>query len=148
MRRQITLIFFISIVWIPRLVSLGAQSLPVGFPLIEEGLRRGQLLGTVDSLLSFDIRSLNHIETLQQNKPSFTFGSALRKSENEQFNVQLLPISNQTEYASNIPYQTNNGLMLPIAGFQSSLSAGVYAKLGILSLQLYPTLLLWNESRS
>ena len=140
MRRQITLIFFISIVWIAGLFSLGAQSLPVGFPLIEESLRRGQLLGTVDSLLSFDIRSLNYIETLQQNKPSFTFGSELRKSENELFNVQLLPISNQTEYTSNIPYQTNNGLMLPIAGFQSSLSAGVYAKLGILSLQLYPTL--------
>ena len=140
MKKQIILIFFISIVWIPVLVSLRAQSLPVGFPLIEEGLRRGQLLGTVDSLLSFNIRSLNHIEALQQNKPSFTFGSVLRKSENEQFNVQLLPISNQTEYTSNIPYQTNNGLMLPIAGFQSSLSAGVYAKLGILSLQLYPTL--------
>ena len=140
MRRQITLIFFISIVWIPGLVSLDAQSLPVGFPLIEESLRRGQLLGTVDSLLSFDIRSLNYIETLQQNKPSFTFGSELRKSENELFNVQLLPISNQIEYTSNIPYQTNNGLMLPIAGFQSSFSGGFYAKLGILSLQLYPTL--------
>ncbi|MEZ7854076.1 MAG: hypothetical protein QMB12_03140, partial [Cyclobacteriaceae bacterium] len=64
MKKQIILIFFISIVWIPVLVSLRAQSLPVGFPLIEEGLRRGQLLGTVDSLLSFNIRSLNHIEAL------------------------------------------------------------------------------------
>ena len=30
--------------------------------------------------------------------------------------------------------------MLPLAGFQSSLSGGFYAKLGILSLQLYPNL--------
>ena len=103
-------------------------------------MRRGQLLGTVDSLLSFNIRSLNQIEALQQNEPSFTFGSVPRKSENEQFNVQLLPISTQTEYTTNTPYQTNNGLMLPLAGFQTSLSAGFYAKLGILSLQLYPTL--------
>ncbi|MDC1517255.1 capsule assembly Wzi family protein [Cyclobacteriaceae bacterium] len=139
MRKQITLIF-LSIVWIQGYASLRAQSLPVGFPLIEEGLRRGQLLGTVDSLLSFNIRSLNHIEALQQKELSFTLGSVIKKSANEQFNLQILPISTQIEYTSNTPYQTNNGLMLPLAGFQSILSAGFYAKLGILTLQLYPTL--------
>ena len=116
------------------LVSLFAQSLPVGIPLIEEGLRRGQLLGTVDSLLSFNIRSLNDIEGFQGKEPFFNFGSGLKKSKNEQFNLQLLPISTQTEYSSKIPYQTNNGLMLPLAGLQTNLSAGFYAKLGILSM--------------
>ena len=123
MRKQITLIF-LSIVWTQGYVSLRAQSLPVGFPLIEEGLRRGQLLGTVDSLLSFNIRSLNHIEALQQNEHSFIFGSVLKKSANEQFNLQILPISTQTEFTTQTPYQTNNGLMLPLAGFQTSLSGG------------------------
>jgi len=139
LRKQITLIF-LSTFWIQLLVSLFAQSLPVGIPLIEEGLRRGQLLGTVDSLLSFNIRSLNDIEGLQGKGPFFNFGSGLKKSKNEQFNLQLLPISTQTEYSSKIPYQTNNGLMLPLAGLQTNLSAGFYAKLGILSIQLYPNL--------
>jgi len=139
LRKQITLIF-LSIVWIQVLVTLRAQSLPVGFPLIAESLRRSQLLGKVDSLWSFNIRSFNQIEGPQHKDPIFTFGSVLRKSENEQFNVQLLPISSQTEYTTNTPYQANNGLMLPLSGFQTSLSAGFYAKLGILSIQLYPLL--------
>ena len=139
MRKYITLIF-LGTVWIQLLVSLWAQSLPVGIPLIEEGLRRGQLLETVDSLFSFNIRSLNQIEELQGKEPFFNFGSVLKKSKNEQFNLQLLPILTQTEYTSKIPYQTNNGLMLPLAGFQTNFSVGFYAKLGILSIQLYPNL--------
>lgn len=139
MRKQITSIF-LGIVWTQLSVSLWAQSLPVGITLIEEGLRRGQLLETVDSLLSFNIRSLNHIEEMQVKEPFFNFGSVIKKSKNEQFNLQLLPILTQTEYTSKIPYQTNNGLMLPLAGFQTNLSVGLYAKLGILSIQLYPNL--------
>ena len=119
MRKQITSIFF-GIFWAQLSVSLWAQSLPVGITLIDEGLRRGQLLETVDSLLSFNIRSLNHIEEMQVKEPFFNFGSVIKKSKNEQFNLQLLPILTQTEYISKIPYQTNNGLMLPLAGFQTN----------------------------
>lgn len=139
MKKRIFFIFS-GIICLQIVTPLHAQSLPVGFPLIEEGLRREQLLETVDSTMSFNIRSLNFIEGLQEKKPSFTFGSMLKKSENQQFSLQILPILNQTEYTNNTPYQSNNGLMLPLAGFQSSLSGGFYAKLGILSLQLYPTL--------
>ena len=70
----------------------------------------------------------------------FNFGSVLKKSKNDQCNLQLLPILTQTEYTSKIPYQTNNGLMLPLVGFQTNFSLGFYAKLGILSIQLYPNL--------
>ena len=139
MKKRILFIFS-GIICLQIINLLYAQSLPVGFPLIEEGLRREQLLERVDSTISFNIRSLNFIEELQKKRPFFTFGSMLKKSERQQFFLQILPILNQTEYTSNTPYQTNNGLMLPLAGFQSSLSGGFYAKLGILSLQLYPNL--------
>ena len=99
------------------------QSLPVGTPVLEDAFRRGQLAGRNDSLLSLCIRPL-FPET------------DLSKGKSVQF--KLLPVTILTQYTSHHPYSINDGAMIPAKGFQSIASAGVFAKIGPLSIQLRP----------
>lgn len=124
------------------LITAFAQTIPVGFPVLEEYARRAQLLGKLDSTVSFTLRPLQ-LETLAAAMDSaaatpVTHWKVLWASDKLKARVTLLPFQFRTEYNSHHPYGWNNGLMIPNRGIQTLVSAGVYAKLGPLSIQLYP----------
>ncbi|HEY1062810.1 MAG TPA: capsule assembly Wzi family protein, partial [Daejeonella sp.] len=142
MRKKALLIILLQI-----LVNAGigfAQTLPVGLPVIEDSYRREQLLGNKDSLISFTIRPIyagdqlrSGIDTISADKRLFKFNSRLSVPGNKGI-IQLLPISLQHQYNSILPYDWNDGTMIPAKGNQTSLSFGAFFKYGPLSIQLRP----------
>ncbi|HXH99797.1 MAG TPA: hypothetical protein VNI52_05990 [Sphingobacteriaceae bacterium] len=123
-----------------------SQTLPVGTPVLEDYYRRMQLLGKLDSNISFTVRPLSS-EALQEEdifNPRDSTGdrtsghSGTRTFANVKGKFQVLPITLQTQYNTKRPYGWNDGPMIPARGFQTVLSAGVYGKYGPLSIQLRP----------
>ena len=130
---------------------LSAQSISVGTPALEDAYRRAQLMGKIDSSLSFTSRPFfpaqsqkitnifdpdSTLEKDRWNKWDGTFTFAGNKGF-----IQILPVTLQVKYSRPCPISMNDGLMIPAKGFQPLLSAGVYAKLGPLSIQFQPEFL-------
>ncbi len=112
------------LVWIILLPLFGiSQTLPVGTPVLEDAFRRGQLAGQNDSLVSFCLRPLFPDTAFPKGKP---------------FQFKILPVTLLTQYTTHHPYSMNDGAMIPARGFESIASAGVFAKLGPLTVQLRP----------
>lgn len=136
-------VFFISIK-----IEVKAQSVPVGTTGIEDYYRRQQLLGKLDSSVSFSIRPL-FPSSIFKTKNVFDPDSTLnidgyfKSSGPARFakglgEFQILPFSWQQQYNSDHPYGWNDGAMIPARGYQTTLSGGVFAKFGPLSIQLRP----------
>lgn len=125
-----------------------AQTTPVGIPVLEDAYRREQLQGKNDSLISFTIRplftgralnrysdSLN--DTLSRSESLLKFNSTYRLAGGKG-TFRLLPFNTQLQVNSELPYDWNDGAMIPAKGFQSQYSFGAFASYGPLSLQLKP----------
>ncbi len=111
---------------------LFAQNIPVGsVDMIETRLRNEQLLGKGDSFVSFSLRPLS--ENLLHDLQSDSTDS----SKNKVF-LKILPINLKLQYNTFAPYGWNDGSMIPAKGYQTLLSGGIYAKYGLLSVQLRP----------
>lgn len=140
-------IIFISLIsFIPGIVR--AQSLPVGTPGLEEYYRRKQLLGELDSSVSFASRPLFPVAAFKV-KNAFDPDSTLNKDDyyksngpirfaNGKGEFQFMPFSWLQQYDSNHPYGWNDGAMIPARGYQTMVSGGFFAKFGPLSIQLQP----------
>jgi hypothetical protein len=127
MNAKFSIIFFL-------LVSntILAQNIPVGsIDMAEQRGRNEQLLGNGDSLVSFTLRPLE----LDLINPSSTKSN---EDKSKKINIQALPITLTQQYNTFAPYGWNDGAMIPTKGYQTLLSAGLYAKYGILSVQLRP----------
>lgn len=123
-------------------VSLSsAQVLPVGIPQLEDYYRRQQLLGKLDSTISFSVRPLTNAALKQRNiynpDSSYIDNSQYRFA-NGKGMVQIMPATWQNQLTSAFPYGWNDGGMIPAVGYQAMLSAGVYAQYKWLSIQLRP----------
>lgn len=139
-------ILLIAIVCLP-VLSKG-QSLPVGTPGLEDYYRRAQLMGQLDSNISFTVRPIFPAVSLKFKDvfdPSNSLNSErVSKFEgkfaglNNRISFQLLPITFQQQYNSLHPDGYNDGAMIPARGYQNMFSMGIYAKLGHLSIQLRP----------
>lgn len=124
-----------------------SQTVPVGMPGIEDYYRRQQLLGKVDSNLSFALRPIT---------PHYAFNEAdafypNEKLDNEKLDhlkpinfanskglFMVLPISWQQQFNSHHPYGWNDGAMIPAKGYQTMVGAGFFVKYGPLSIQFRP----------
>lgn len=95
------------------------QSIQVG-TVIEDTVRRAQLLGSLDESASFTAR------------PFFPAASK------EKAVFKLMPFSWKQQYNSDHPEGLNDGAMIPARGYQSFVSGGIFAKYGIVSVQLMP----------
>ena len=127
-------------------VGLQAQSLPVGTPLLEDALRREQLLGLIDSSYSFTVRPVYPVMAFGRTN---TFNPEL-VGYNKGFNpgsfhfagkhglLQLLPVSINQQFNTHHPFSLNDGSMIPARGYQARISAGFFGRLGPLSVQLQP----------
>ncbi len=125
--------------------DLSAQSLPVGTPVLEDYYRRQQLLGKLDSNLSFSVRpilsgaQLNVSDIFYPDSTTgktinggpFTFGKGRGV-------FKVLPLTVLQQFNSHHPYGWNDGAMIPARGYQTMISGGLYFKYGPLSVQLRP----------
>lgn len=129
------------------LVSFG-QTLPVGTPVLSDFYRRQQLLGKLSPDLSFTSFPLFPRE-ISKVQDVFDPDSILNKNRIIDFNgtatflnlkarIQLLPVLLKSQYNSIHPAGFNDGVMVPARGYQSVFSAGVFFKLGPLSVQFNP----------
>lgn len=123
-----------------------AQNIPLGFPLLNEYLRREQVLGNLNNDFSFNVRPINAESAFPTFHSPF-FNDSLKnnnlkifpiQSESEKFKLSVLPIQLTTIYNSTLPDGWTNGELIPAKGLQTLVSAGVHMKLGKLSIQLYP----------
>src|ERR1700748_3127898 len=127
--------------------KINAQSLPVGSPVLDDYYRRIQLLGKVDSNVSFTVRPILSAATLKTSDV-FDPDSTLKRDHfiysgpvsfgNGHGSFQILPLSWQQQVNTDHPYGWNDGPMIPAKGYQTMVSGGFYLKYGPLSIQLRP----------
>ncbi len=122
---------------------LSAQTLPVGLlPNLEDNVRRQQLLGNDTSKRSFIIRPLflSATDELKYGDADshINLRNSLWSSKNKKMGLYALPITLQQQYNSHHPYGINDGAMIPSKGYETMLSAGVFFKVGPLTVQLRP----------
>jgi hypothetical protein len=125
-----------------------AQSLPVGTVGLEDYYRRKQLLGELDSSISFSVRPLFPAVAFKVDKvfdPDSILNSEgyFKNAGPKRFlhgigEFQILPLSWQQQYNSVHPYGWNDGSMISARGYQTLLSGGLFVKIGPLSIQLRP----------
>lgn len=125
--------------------SLG-QTIPLGTPIIEEYFRNQQLLGQFDSSFTFNYRPIvlgeNGVEVDSSIfNPHDYFGEKLYFLK-KKGHLRLLPAELRVAYDHKRPDSRNDGAMIRSRGFQTLASAGVYAELGILSIQFKPEFIL------
>jgi hypothetical protein len=128
--------------------QLHAQTLPVGIlDGIENTYRRQQLLGNDHSNRSFMIRPLYITEFDQLSVEEEEANGAISLTDfrklvytgfNERLNVYALPLVWQQQMNSHHPYGMNDGSMIQAKGYQTQISAGVYAQFGPLHIQFRP----------
>jgi hypothetical protein len=122
-----------------------SQTLPVGSPVIEDALRRLQISGTLPSDISYTVRPVsayafggadslyNPLKWAGDEKGPARVSYAKGKGE-----LVVLPATIRQQFNSHHPYGWNDGSMIQAKGYQTQISAGIYTKLGPLSIQLRP----------
>jgi len=129
-------------------LELEAQSISVGTPVLEDAYRRAQLLGYLDSTISFTSRpifpavlfKLNDVfdpDSTLVNKRWTKFDGAYRFVKNKGI-IKLLPVTWLQQMNTVHPEGINDGAMIPARGYQTLVSFGIYAQYGPLSIQLKP----------
>ncbi len=118
----------LKIIWVVycgfSLQGLQAQQLIIGSPE-EDSLRTAQLAGNYNPNVSFAIRPL-------ELKPADIFWKKIV--------VKPLPLTLITQFNSRRPFGWNNGAMILARGLQVMGRAGIYARYGIVEMQLAPEL--------
>lgn len=122
--------------WLIILLIIGnkivAQNISVGsIDMMETRLRNEQLLGRVDSLISFTMRPLSQNLLFDSETNSNT------KLKNK-ISIQAFPIRLTQQYNTFAPSGWNDGAMIPAKGYQTLLSAGLFAQYGILNVKINP----------
>jgi len=123
-------IYYLSFLTCFASISFYAQNIAIGsVDMIEQRSRNEQLLGNGNPLISFTLRPLA-LELVDSTQ--------VRDIHSKEFITKTLPISLIQQYNSFAPYGWNDGSMIPAKGYQTQLTAGLYAQYGILSMQLKP----------
>jgi len=111
-----------------------SQSLPVGTMAIEDWYRKAQLLGKIDSNISFTIRPL----TAQALKRNHLYNPTDTGFSSEKTTFQWMPAVVGFQYNSTFPTGRNDGPIIPAVGPQTYLSTGFTASYKFISIQLKP----------
>jgi hypothetical protein len=114
-----------------------AQNLPANQPILEEYIRRSQLLSK-NSSFSFLSRPISLADSLLTESVSYSMKLASSSEANFwKSQVSLLPIFLATQVGPGSPYPEASKFLVA-KGLQQWISTGVYASLGPFSLQLQP----------
>lgn len=115
-----------------------SQTIPSGYPILEESIRRSQLtIGTSSG--SFLLRPIIPINEFDTTTYSFLYQSKLAS-------IQVLPFVNTTRVLTKRPYGWNDYGMIPNPGIQTYLSGGIHAKFSILNFTFRPEISLSQNS--
>jgi hypothetical protein len=143
--------FLASLFFFGVLSNTSAQTISIGTPVLEDYLRRAQLLGKVDSMSSFMIRPLYPTEAFGV-KDGFDLDSTIVDFDTSVFHRRfgpegagkflILPATYRLQYNSNYAFGVNDGAFIPNRGFQNIISGGAYAEYKGFSLQLQPEILM------
>lgn len=127
-----------------------SQTIPVGTPVLDDYLRRLQLLGELDSASSWMIRPLYPAEAFGI-KNGFDLDSSVVDLDNSNFYRRFgmegkgkfltMPGTYRIQYNSTYAFGVNDGAFIPNRGIQQIFSAGAYAEYGKFTLQLQPEIL-------
>lgn len=138
-------IIYLSLLLLSLNYGAFAQTLPVGLlENVEDAYRRQQLLGKDSSNSSYMIRPMfmSDRNNLALDPDSNYFLNKFRKLiyNNPALHTQIyaLPVAWQQQFNSHHPYGMNDGSMVQARGYQTQVSAGIYAKVGPLSIQFRP----------
>ena len=140
-------LIFLSILFFIGIGSSFAQSLSLNKQNLNDYYRRQQLLGNVDSTISFTSRPL-FSQALEKNN-IFDPENSLEHSNLNNFNgtftfhkqrgqFTLLPVSMLNQYNSDHPEGINDGSMIPARGVQMRADLGFYFKYSLLSITFNP----------
>ncbi|WP_246581450.1 capsule assembly Wzi family protein [Echinicola shivajiensis] len=146
-------VLFVLVLLIQGTTTLFGQSILAGMPVFEEAMRRKQLLGELDSGISFNIRplqpSLFYSNEVYKDYTGFQIGSTLgQKNGNvDKKYISYLPLRNTTAYNSGRPYGWGNGTMIPNVGFQNLVTGGIAGKFHFINIQLMPEWV-WAQNSS
>ena len=146
----------ISVILFFVISKIQAQSLPVGTPVLEEYSRVKQLLGELDSTISFTVRPISN-QSFAYKSSKFNLDSNSKNirpvlpfskiNESRFFKLELLPLTWIQKYNSYAPNDWNDGSMIPAKGYQTMFSGGFFAKAGFLSIQFRPEYVFANNSK-
>lgn len=127
---------------------VNSQTIPAGFPVLEEAVRRNQLLGDSSVARSFGLRpfELNSLEIIPSlEKLNHVSPSTDSKKAVEKY-FRYTPFRQTVAFNSKRPYGWGNGPMVPNVGLQSYTQGGIYAKFLVFNLQLVPELV-WTQNK-
>ena len=132
---------FLFLIFFSFLTS-NSQSINLNQSQIVDFFRTSQLSGELNSDFSFTLKPFD-IE-----KNNFNIDSTFFKTKeysptilnflNGKGKLKILPIDYNIEFNSHHPYNRNNGSMIANRGYQHIISAGIFAEVGPLSIQLRP----------
>jgi len=119
-----------------------SQTINLNESFLNDYLRTSQLLGELESDISFTIRPVdigkNGLEINSKVFDSEEYSPIILTFFKNKGKIKILPIDYNIEFNSHHPYNRNNGSMIPNRGYQHIISAGVYTEIGPLSIQLKP----------
>ncbi|MES2330175.1 MAG: capsule assembly Wzi family protein [Bacteroidota bacterium] len=120
------------------------QTVFVGQPGLEDALRSLQLQGKIDRNISFTARPFFYGDSLTVKElhklidGNDSYSSPVHFFAGNKGKLEILPVITGIKFNSHHPYGWNDAGMLSAKGIQASVSAGVHASLGPLSIQLQP----------
>ena len=133
-----------------------AQTISMDQLPIEDALRRLQLMGKIESDISFMSRPLQPTKigawdsALKWLDPVY-FKKGLhpigKKFLGNTFYATVLPLQVMSQYVTEQPFQELDGPMIASSGQQTYMSGGVYLKLGPLTIQYQPQLV-WADNKN
>ena len=119
-----------------------SQTINLNESYLTDYLRTSQLLGEFKSEVSFTLKPFdigkNGIEINKEIFDTEKYAPSFLSFFKGNGKIKILPIDYNVEFNSHHPYNRNNGSMIPNRGYQHILSAGIYAEIGPLSIQLKP----------
>ncbi|WP_163379862.1 capsule assembly Wzi family protein [Cyclobacterium sp. SYSU L10401] len=123
-----------------------SQQLPVSFPLLPEYLRREQVMGNLDTELSFMYQPLNLQKIMGENQepflqdrmPGYRPDSLAFLPQVGDWDIQALPLQWHSRINAGHPYGWGGGGLVPAQGYQGLIHLGAHASIGNWSIQLYP----------
>lgn len=142
---------FVFLFFLGTTQTLLSQTLTTGMPVLEEALRRNQLMGKVRSPNSFSLRPFE-LSPIQWNQllngtiySDSTFN--ISKTSQRQNYFSLTPFRQTVTLNTKRPYGWGNGAMVPNVGLQSYTQFGISLKVSILRIQFSPELV-WTQNKS
>lgn len=126
-----------------------AQTISMDQIPMEDALRRLQLMGKIEGDISFMVRPLQATKLHSWDSALQSIDPAVKAMGHQKIEkhflgkwgyASILPVQITQQYVTAQPYQELDGPMIASSGYQVMASAGVFAKIGPLTIQLQPQL--------